>query len=296
MRYRRALAERLEGARSVLKGSIAKQRVCPACRALVGAGESRCPFCNERLTALDRAGVRRMFSSLMPGGMRYSSIILLVNFVLFAIALLATMRAGVGLQSLFGTLPAPVLVALGARDYHVLLGEVWRLVTAMFLHANLIHLAFNSLVLFDLGPAVEELYGRHRFLVLYFVTGVSGSVFSALWHPYVIMVGASGALFGLIGVMIAYGYRNRTSMGEAVKAMYIRWAIYGLLFGFFIGADNAAHIGGLVAGVAFGMIVPETPSFSRGAILAWKTASHAVVVAILLCFILVGLQYGRWAM
>ena len=150
------------------------------------------------------------------------------------------------------------------------------------------------MVLFDLGPTVEEMYGAARFLVLYFLAGIAGSLASLLWHPFAIMIGASGALFGLIGVMIAYGYRHRTALGEQMKTMYVRWAIYGLLFGFVIpGIDNAAHIGGLLGGLGFGSLVSDTPSFHRTSILAWRFASYAVLLLIAISFLLVGWNFGR---
>lgn len=292
-RYRRSLGDKWEDLRSLVKSSMVKQKVCPACRALVGARESRCPFCNESLSAFHRVGVKRLLVGLLPGGLRYSTLLLAANFALFGIALLAATRSGVGPEALW-RMPGSTLVALGARDYHVIEGEWWRLATAVFLHGNLIHLLFNALVLFDVGPAVEEMYGAARFLVLYFLAGIAGSLASFFWHPYVIMVGASGALFGLIGVMIAYGYRHRTALAEQIKTMYVRWAIYGLVFGFVIpGIDNAAHIGGLLAGMVYGMLVSDTPAFTRRSILAWRIASYAVLLAIAISFLLVGWNYGR---
>ncbi len=291
--YRRSLLEQWENLRALLKASMVKQKVCPACRALVGAGESRCPFCNESLSALHRVGVKRLLAGLLPEAPRYTTLLLAANFLLFGIALLAAARSGVGVESLW-RMPSRTLVALGARDYHVIHGEWWRLVTAVFLHGNLIHLLFNSLVLFDVGPAVEEMYGAARFLVLYVLAGIGGSLASFIWHPYVIMVGASGALFGLIGVMIAYGYRHRTALAEQVKTMYVRWAIYGLAFGFIVpGIDNAAHIGGLLAGMAYGALVSDTPAFTRRSILAWRIASYAVLLVIAISFLLVAWNYGR---
>ena len=292
-RYRRSLRDRLDSLSWLLKVSTVKQKVCPACRALVGAREARCPFCDEPLSVLHWVGIRRLLTGLVPERAGYTTLLLGANFFLFGISLLAAARSGVGLEALWG-MPGHTLVDLGARDYHVVEGEWWRLATAVFLHGNLIHLLFNTLVLFDLGPAVEEMYGAARFLVLYFLAGIAGSLASLLWHPLAIGIGASGALFGLIGVMIAYGYQQRTTLGEQVKTMYVRWAIYGLLFGFVIpGIDNAAHIGGLLTGLVFGALVSDTPSFQRASIRAWRFASYAVLLTIAISFLLVGWNYGR---
>jgi rhomboid protease GluP len=86
-------------------------------------------------------------------------------------------------------------------------------------------------------------------LVIYFVSTVGGFAASAWWSPAV-SVGASAGLFGLIGAMIALGVRHRNPMGSAIRGMYLRWAIYGIIFGMLPGfrTDNAAHIGGLAAG------------------------------------------------
>lgn len=293
-RYRRRLQEWVGRTGSMARATMVKQKVCPACRALVDGRDSRCPFCNERLSALDRVGFKRLLGGLLPEGPRYTIILLFANFLLFGLALLSASQTGVGLESMFGRMPARTLVELGARDYHVWDGQWWRLVAAVFLHANIVHLLFNSLVLFDLGPAVEEMYGSPRFLVLYVSAGVAGSLVSQFVHPYGITVGASGALFGLIGVMIAYGYRHRTAVGEQVKSMYLRWAIYGLLMGFVIpGVDNAAHVGGLVGGLVFGALVSDTPSFTRRGIVGWRLAGYLAALLVTVCFLLVGLNYGR---
>lgn len=293
-RYRRSLEERRDWLRSLARAGMEKQKVCPACRALLSARESRCPFCNERVSAFDRVGVKRLFGGLLPAsGPRYSTLLLAANFILFGIELLAASQAGVGLESLFGGVRGTTLQALGARDYRAI-SECWRLLTAVFLHGNLIHLLFNSLVLYDVGPAVEEMYGGPRFIVLYLAAGVAGSLASFFYDPYRIMVGASGALFGLIGVMIAYGYRHRTALGEHIKSMYVRWAIFGLLYGFVVpGVDNAAHVGGLLAGLAYGALVSDTPSFRHSSIVAWRVAQYLGLLLLAISFLLVGLHYGR---
>ncbi len=269
-RYRRLIEEWLGRTGALARSTMVKQKVCPACRALVDARDSHCPFCNERVSTLDRVGVKRVLAGVMPDATRYTVVLLLANFVLFGLALLAATRSGVGLESVFGRLPASTLVELGARDYHVWDGQWWRL-----------------------GPSVEEMYGASRFLVLYVLSGITGSLASLVIHPYGITVGCSGALFGLIGVMIAYGYRHRTAIGEQVKSMYLRWAVYGLLMGFVIpGVDNAAHLGGLVGGLIFGALVSDTPSFTKRGIVGWRLAGYLAALLVTLSFLLVGLHYG----
>ena len=141
------------------------------------------------------------------------------------------------------------LVEFGAKYTPLIaMGQWWRLVTAGFLHGGLFHILMNAWVLFDLGAQVEEVYGASRMWVIYLVSSVFGFYISAVWNPAAPSVGASAALFGLIGAMIALGVRHRTGMGAAIRGMYIRWAVYGLLFSLFPGIDMAAHVGGLVAG------------------------------------------------
>jgi membrane associated rhomboid family serine protease len=296
-RYKMELEERMERARGFFQSVVNKQRMCPACRALIDRKERTCPLCGERVSEVSQAGLGRALDSILPQQARYTTILLSVNVFLFGLMLLATIRARGGEFSgnlLFGGIDVLTLVRFGAKyGFLIADGEWWRFVTPIFLHANLIHIAFNSWVLFDLGPAVEGLYGPQKFLVLYITTGAASFVTSFLWNPNVPSVGASGAIFGLIGVMIAYGYRNRRGAGEAVRNMFVRWAVYMLLFGLIVpGIDNAAHIGGLVSGIAFGALVPDLPELSQTGIQMWKLLRSVAVLVVLFGFIMVGLRAG----
>jgi rhomboid protease GluP len=240
----------------------------------------------------------RILSLVIPQEARYSMLLMGVNLVLFGLTLAASAQRREGefdFGSLLGSIDSYTLVRFGAK-YGPLLaaGEWWRFLTPIFLHGSLIHLAFNSMVLFDLGPAVEQIYGSQKFFVLYVLTGAAGFVLSNMWHPYSVSIGASGSLFGLIGAMIAYGYRNRRALGNTVKSMYVRWAIYGLIFGFFFpGIDNSAHIGGLIAGLLFGLLVSDMPSVTRESIFAWKALRTIVVLLVIFGFVMVGLHQPR---
>ncbi len=294
-RYGQNVEERLERLRNFFKSVTYKQKMCPACRALVERNANVCPFCGEKTSGAPRGGADRVLSRVVPEQARYTSVIVTVNLLLFGLSLAASARSrpgGFDLGSLFGSIDNLTLVRLGAKyGPFIATGDWWRFLTPIFLHGGLLHLAFNSWVLFDLGPAVEQVYGSHKYIVLYVVTGAAGFVLSYLWRPGTVSIGASGSLFGLIGAMIAYGQRNRTSLGDSIKSMYVRWAIYGLIYGFIApGIDNAAHLGGLGAGILFGTIVSDIPSLTSESIAFWRVMRTLVILAVLFGFVMAGLR------
>ncbi|GAB4438953.1 MAG: hypothetical protein Kow0031_20860 [Anaerolineae bacterium] len=151
------------------------------------------------------------------------------------------------------------LIAFGANSGLQILvkGEIWRLFTSMFLHIGFMHLAFNAYALFIFGLEMERLYGPARFAIVYILSGLFGSLASfAFRGPLVLSAGASGAIFGIIGMNLAYFTLHRDSFGQfGRQRMMSTLVIIGinLVFGFTIpGIDNLAHIGGLVAGFALG--------------------------------------------
>lgn len=292
-RYGKQVDERLERFRGFFRSAMNKQKMCPACRALVDRQEKVCPHCGEKISGV-ASGAGRALDSLLPQTARYTVFLLTANLLLFGMTLVASQQRGGGFdaRSLFGGIDAYTLVRFGAKyGFLIAAGEWWRFVTPIFLHGGLIHLAFNTWVLFDLGPAVESLYGSQKFMVLYVLSGIASFVASFLWRPNAISIGASGAIFGLIGAMIAYGYRQRQSTGDSVKNMFVRWAMYGLLYGFLIpGVDNAAHLGGLAAGVAFGWFVSDMPSVTSESIVLWRILRTIAVLLVAFGFIMVGLR------
>jgi len=208
--------------------------------------------------------------------------ILLINAGLYIATSVYSMKAGRG--DAMG-LDSQTLVDFGAKfTPYIALGQWWRLVTAGFLHGGLLHILMNSWVLFDLGASVEELYGASRMLVIYFLSSVGGFYVSALWSPGP-SVGASAALFGMIGAMIAIGVRHRSALGNAVKGLYIRWAIYGLLFGLLPGIDNAAHLGGLASGFAVAYLVGQPGRVGSPLERIWRVAAWLCILITAFCFL-----------
>jgi len=155
-----------------------------------------------------------------------------------------------------------LLVRFGAKAPAGLAhGEYWRLLTSMFVHVGIIHFALNALALYYIGPQIEALVGRVWFLVIYFAAGIIGAVASAVFTTG-ISAGASGAIFGLLGVGLVFervvaSIHFRETGDRLRKGNYTGLVIANLVIGFIIssgntiGIDNAAHLGGLFAGCAF---------------------------------------------
>lgn len=154
-----------------------------------------------------------------------------------------------------------VMVHFGANfGPYTLTGEWWRLVTYMFLHGGLMHIAFNMWCLWDLGALCESLYGRRTYAATYFITGIAAGMASLLWNPGVLSIGASGAIFGLAGALIASFALGEFSLPSVAIKGTLRsllfFAAFNLFFGsLFPGIDNSAHIGGLVSGLILGALI-----------------------------------------
>jgi rhomboid protease GluP len=139
-------------------------------------------------------------------------------------------------------------------------GEWWRLLTNVFVHGGLLHIAFNMWCLWNLGALCESLYGRWTYAAIYVICGVGASLASAAWHPYVPSVGASGAIFGLAGALITAFKLGEFSVPRAALSGTMRslgaFVVYNLIFGFALpGIDNTAHIGGLITGLIVGALL-----------------------------------------
>jgi rhomboid protease GluP len=139
-------------------------------------------------------------------------------------------------------------------------GEWWRLFTAMFIHFGVIHLLLNMWALYQTGRTVERLFGSVRFTMLYVFAGLAGSIASLLWNPEVNSAGASGAIFGVFGGMLAFVLNPRNGVPKSVAAEHrnstLLFAGYSLFYGFaHAGIDNAAHIGGLLGGLGMGFLL-----------------------------------------
>ena len=176
---------------------------------------------------------------------------------------LATLVAG-------GSEDSEVLVDFGAMFGPLVAnGEYWRLFTAMFLHVGLAHLAFNSFGLLIFGSLVERAFGHARFLIVYVLAGLFGSVASYLFNSIAIGAGASGAIFGVLGALGAFFVIQREAsgrMGQRNLTGVLFLAAINLLYGLATpGIDNWAHVGGFVAGFALGLALAPKNRLQRNA-------------------------------
>jgi rhomboid protease GluP len=293
---------RREADRNVGRGVTYTHKTCPACGRLVERAKAECPYCGANVRWAPGPGLMRILGLSVPHGSTAMALVA-ANVLLYAITTFATM-ASTGqdpLSALFRP-ASSVLFHMGSLDpAAVLLGQVWRLWTYQFLHFGALHIIFNMMALFSLGPTTEDVYGPWKTMVVYWATGVSAGLVSmgmrffsvglevlqidphVLLHRLPATVGASGSIFGLIGVLIGHTIRRGGAQGAYLRRFLVQWAVYGLVMGFMIGADNAAHVGGLVSGILLGLIVSDRRSLGPS-ILAWRVAAGTVVVLILYGF------------
>jgi rhomboid protease GluP len=259
--------------------------MCPHCRAFITTDDRVCPYCDTRVgpRAADRRNAaEQLIGGFIPHARFTTTILLLINFGLYIATALYSMNHSQ--NGGFMDLDGQTLAVFGASlPRGNPFWAWWRLITAGFLHGGLIHILMNSWVLFDIGAQVEEAYGTARLVAFYVLSTIGGFWLSSYTGHF--SVGASAAIFGLIGAMIALGVREKSSFGSAVRGMYIRWAMYGLVLGFVVpGVDNFAHIGGLAAGFAAGYVA-GTPRV-RG---EWLWTGVAAVCVALTAFAFVNM-------
>ena len=178
--------------------------------------------------------MEKIFSSKKP----------IITYILIALCILMFFISGFGMDTFS-------LIKYGANvGSLVKSGEVFRLITYMFLHSGIIHILFNMYSLYIVGPKVEDFYGKWKFLLIYLISGISGGLLSIAMNGDVVSIGAIGAIFGLFGSLLYFGYNYRGYIGAMVKSQILPIFIYNLLIGFFIsGIDMWGHIGGLIGGI-----------------------------------------------
>lgn len=211
-----------------------------------------------------------------------------VTIVLIALNALAFV-ASAGMSGNLMQVGSPVLLKLGANHAPLVMqGEVWRLVAAMFLHGGLLHIGLNMFALYQAGQIVERLFGATGFLLLYLGAGIAGNVASMWWNPQAVSVGASGAVFGVYGALLAYLRAQPGSMPMSVfnqiRSSTLVFIGYSLFAGVALpGIDNGAHVGGLLGGMAIGYGLAQPLDSNRSLHLGSPRALIALLLVALAC-------------
>jgi len=191
--------------------------------------------------------------TFMPKKNIFTYIILIACVAMYLITLI---QAGFSLEVLKNGFEVPVLRELGANFAVKESHEVWRLFTYMFLHGSIIHILVNMYSLVALGNQIETFFGKWKFIIIYVLSGIAGGMLSAAIAPGTTSVGASGAIFGLLGAMLYFGFHYRAYFGQAVKMQILPVIAINLAIGFLLpNIDNWCHIGGLVGGFLVTMAV-----------------------------------------
>ena len=148
-----------------------------------------------------------------------------------------------------------ILPLFAVNRYFIVHGEYYRLITGIFLHNGILHLICNMYSLYVIGTQLESFLGKIKYLIVYLLSGLAGSVLS-IFFSNSFSVGASGAIFGLLGSLLYFGYHYRVYLDSVIKSQIIPLIIFNLMLGFMLrGIDNWAHIGGLIGGVFSTMAV-----------------------------------------
>ena len=291
--------------------------MCRSCGAIVGAGEQQCAVCGaptaltpEQLQAYKRADREtiRFARAILNRPNVFTIVLLVTNLFVF---LLMWESSGMSSQVFWSAFPDTVLIAYGAKLNYLINApnyQWWRFVTPMFIHINLPHVLINMYSLWMVGPYVEKLYGSAKFVVFWVVTGICGVVASYLTvRPNlatgslarfifksmdVPSAGASGALFGLVGVLFVFGIKFRRELPDGFKRAFGTGMLPIILINLFIGyvgrglIDNAAHLGGLLSGAALAAAVEyRRPGERRGIATVWRILQVAVLALVVIGFV-----------
>ena len=294
--------------------------MCRYCGALIGAGESSCQVCDAPVAAaaaavpLHERYAMNYARAVLSRPYIFTIVFLIANLFVF---MLMWESSGMSSTVLWGAFPESVLRAYGAKTNYLIRfdHEWWRFITPVFIHVNLPHLLINMYSLWVIGPWVEKLYGSAKFVVFWVLTGIAGVVASYLTvipgsRPGLIgsfliksadepSAGASGALFGLVGVLFVFGIKYRHELPEGFKRAFGTGMLPVIFLNLGIGflgrgfIDNAAHMGGLLSGaVLAGVMSYKRPGRSAGMTIAWRVAQIAVLLLVLVSFVMVARHFG----
>ncbi|HUT54467.1 MAG TPA: rhomboid family intramembrane serine protease [bacterium] len=283
----RAWQDRVKARKAAVAGKAAaitrEHKICPRCHALNPGDGKVCIKCKSRLHSrpVEMADRFLRHFSLGMSPETFIAAAMIAGYVI-------TVARGSG-SSVLSASARDLIWLGGLQPAAVLAGQWWRLWTCAFLHGGLIHIGFNAYALVYVMPFVREVYGGAKALFVFFITGIAAGLASLGWALYRygafpqylglrVSIGASGAISGLIGLLLVWGHRDGTAAGISIRNNMARWVLYTAGFGFFIGADNAAHAGGWIAGGLLALLIPTNLTVREGR--AWNALGVLSAIAI----------------
>ena len=304
--------------------------MCRNCGAIVGAGESQCAVCGAPSTNQQSANqpassqahrppdreTVRFARAILARPYKFTVVLLVANLFIF---LLMWESSGMDSRALWEGFREPVLATYGAKLNYLIAApyhQWWRFVTPMFLHVNLPHLFINMFSLWMVGPYVEKLYGSAKFVAFWVFSGIlsvvasylavrpdlaTGSfgrfLFKDMDYP---SAGASGALFGLVGVLFVFGIKFRRELPEGFKRAFGVGMLPIIIINLFIGyvgrgfIDNAAHLGGLVTGAGLALAAEyRRPGERKSVSIAWRMLQALSLVIVVASFYKIVRNFNR---
>lgn len=269
-----------------------QHRLCRACGGLADRETTVCPRCGAKLENWRRVQIRRAAGMIVPEGFTISYLLVALN-----VAAMAAVMIRFGFSSLLSPHPYVLGMSGGLMPELVAHGQWWRLISYAFLHGGLLHILFNMSALSQVGPVTESEIGRPRFWVLYVLCALAGALADVVWHAQFgtrpLVVGASGAIFGLIGFGLTYNYFHGGHAGRVNTGVYLQWALFGFAFGFIVGGiDNVCHAGGFIAGAILGWVINRDLRHGDRFTWVWNGLAGLAALATLTALALAALSAG----
>ena len=260
-----------------------QHKVCPHCGALVDRADAACMRCGTAVGSWRGQAVMRALGLVLPAWCPVTALLLAANIIWFALTVVLF-----GLRGLIQP-DSATLVTMGALvPGFFWQGAYWQLVTYGYQHGGLLHIVLNMVTLSQVGPYLERQFGGKRFFTVYTLALIGGGV-ADVFYPRTggaLIVGASGALFGLIGLGMSFAHFYGGEQGREQRNFFLKWALYGFVFGALIGADNVAHAGGFVVGAALGWVLErEQRGHGARSDRVWTVAAMSLAVLTLAAFV-----------
>ena len=267
-------AEKTAQAKTPVRRASAAFRMCKGCGRPTPQQEASCTHCGKRhfhapVIDTTERNERRFVADFFERATPAAYALFTLNLVIYL--LMSAQAPGSFVSNFLQGVNEPTLSNFGAASRTALgLGEWFRLFTSVFLHLSGLHMLSSSFALAIVGPQVERLYGSARFLVIYMLAGLGGTVGSLVSHQLrgqldELAIGPSGATFGLFGVLALFGLKYRKELPASFRQSFAIAVLPAIVVNLFIGfsvpyIDNAVSIGGLLAGVTLTLLIPYLPT------------------------------------